>query len=301
MIGECEGKEEELIELRAPKDENGHKKRIDYEDTPEICTMRENVRRFNEILDQADIYLVPCPAIIPPNLNLSRKRLHRVFSNGSFDEGGRFFGPWWQSISGELRKYIFIDGESTVELDYSALHAMLLYAQEGIRYLHDPYEYADPDLRDHLKLVLLCSLNAADKTLALKAIRYEMKQDRETYPQEKVKGNKLYGVVEEFLKHHAPISKYFYTGIGTQLQNLDSRIAESVMLELMEWGIFALPVHDSFICARQDAPRVLQSMKNAFLHHTNGYQCRIKARSWLTPDEEVEVMNRFGIVRRVWE
>jgi hypothetical protein len=49
------------------------------------------------------------------------------------------------------------------------------------------------------------------------------------------------------MKQHAPISKNFYTGIGTQLQNLDSKIAESVMLEFMEWGIFALPVHDSFI------------------------------------------------------
>ncbi len=301
MIGECKGKERELIVLKAPKDENGHKKRIDYEDTPEICRMRENVRRFNEILDRADIQVVPCPALIRQNLNLSRKRLHRVFSNGSFDEGGRFFGPWWQNLEKELRKYIFIDGESTVELDYSALHAILLYAREGIRYIQDPYEYADPDLRDHLKLVLLCSLNASDKAVSIKAIRQEMRRDPDTYPQEKVKGKKLNGVVEEFLLHHAPISKYFYTGIGTQLQNLDSRIAESVMLELMEWGTFALPVHDSFVCCQIDAPRVLQCMKNAFALHVNGHFPSVKIKDCLSAKETIDVMNRFGIVRRVWE
>jgi hypothetical protein len=296
MVGEFKGKERELIVLKAPKDKQGRKRPIDYEDTPETHEMRENARKFNAILDQTDIRLAVNDALIPQNIDLSRKRLHRVFNNASWDHGGRFFGPWWQNIPRALRRYILIESRSTAELDYSGLHVKLLYAQDGIHYTQDPYQYAGPELRDHLKLILLCSLNASDKTSALKAMRKEMREKPDLYPQDKVEGKKLNGIVEEFLLHHAPISKHFYTGIGTRLQNLDSKIAESVMLELIEWDTFALPVHDSFVCCHLDSGRVFQAMRNAFMLHLGGYLPQVKHKEWLTAKETVELIDRFGIV-----
>ena len=58
--------------------------------------------------------------------------------------------------------------------------------------------------------------------------------------------------VPEFLdqieEHHADIADKFYTCVGIELMNDDSRLAESVMLRVIgELGTVALPVHDSFL------------------------------------------------------
>jgi hypothetical protein len=63
---------------------------------------------------------------------------------------------------------------------------------------------------------------------------------------------------------HPKIKHYFGTGEGIKLQHLDSRIAESVMLELAEQGIAALPVHDSFIVRRSHMIDLNVIMKEAF-------------------------------------
>ena len=41
-----------------------------------------------------------------------------MFNNSSFDEGGRFYGGWWQRIDGKIRKDIRINKIATVEIDY---------------------------------------------------------------------------------------------------------------------------------------------------------------------------------------
>ena len=51
------------------------------------------------------------------------------FNNESFEDGGRFYGGWWQSIPSEYRKYISLNGDLTIEMDYSSIHIHLLYAE----------------------------------------------------------------------------------------------------------------------------------------------------------------------------
>ena len=55
-------------------------------------------------------------------LNFGQTRLHRVFNSRDWTEGGRFYGPWWQSVPKPFRKHIRINGKHTCEWDYSALH-----------------------------------------------------------------------------------------------------------------------------------------------------------------------------------
>ena len=31
-------------------------------------------------------------------IDVTQKRLRRIFNNGSFQQGGRFYGGWWQNI-----------------------------------------------------------------------------------------------------------------------------------------------------------------------------------------------------------
>jgi len=47
----------------------------------------------------------------PQFIQLERFRLYRVFNNGSFDLGGRFYGGWWQRIPRDDRPYITINGQ----------------------------------------------------------------------------------------------------------------------------------------------------------------------------------------------
>jgi hypothetical protein len=42
-------------------------------------------------------------------IDLSKRTLTRMFTNGSFEEGGRFYRGWWQNVPSEYRKFITID------------------------------------------------------------------------------------------------------------------------------------------------------------------------------------------------
>ena len=61
-------------------------------------------------------------------IDLSKRTLTPIFTNGSFEEGGRFYRGWWQNVPSEYRKFITIDEGVTTEYDFSQLqstHAVL--------------------------------------------------------------------------------------------------------------------------------------------------------------------------------
>src|SRR3990167_7839224 len=76
---------------------------------------------------------VDCP-FLPPLMQYVR-----IFNNGSFDEGGRFYADF-QLIPSELRKNLHIDNEQTAEFDYSAAHITMLYHKMRIDIKQDPYD-----------------------------------------------------------------------------------------------------------------------------------------------------------------
>ena len=94
---------------------------------------------------------------------------------GSTVVGGR-------DVPKDYRLKIKMDGVLTTEIDFSGLHIVILYAQEGINYWadvnDDPYELhrindIDPeiDLRAAAKLLLLTAINAETETKAFGAFR----------------------------------------------------------------------------------------------------------------------------------
>lgn len=94
-----------------------------------------------------------------------------VFSNGSFEHGGRLYSAVqegmgnWQSMPQAQRKTILIDNRPTVELDFDAFHITMLYAVEGLQLAlkpYDPYATVAPKaMRPIVKKLLLAVLNAA--------------------------------------------------------------------------------------------------------------------------------------------
>ena len=123
--------DEEVIILK-----DADKKPIDYEDNnqKEAARKRKGVLQINKYLKKP--YLDLDAQEFKPkhdlNIDLSRRNIYRVFNNGSFTQGGRFYGPWWQRIGSDIRQHILIYDQPTVELDFKAQHPHLLYAIEGI-------------------------------------------------------------------------------------------------------------------------------------------------------------------------
>ena len=93
----------------------------------------------------------------------SQRYLKRVFNNESFEDGGRFYGGWWQSIPSEYRKFISLNGDLTIEMDYSQFHPNILYnlyqVELGNRDAYD--RILGPEHRDLSKQIFNACLNAS--------------------------------------------------------------------------------------------------------------------------------------------
>ncbi len=101
--------------------------------------------------------------------------LHRVFNNSSFSYGGRFYGGEYQCIPRDCRRDILINGNTTIEADFSAYHISMIYHSNNIPVLADPYDiYNDTIIRNAVKLMVNTALNASSKNGAIISFRNEL-------------------------------------------------------------------------------------------------------------------------------
>lgn len=263
------GRRDEVIRL---KDTEGRLTR--YSDTPETQAMRANLRRLNDILEGTEIATTR-----PANLltdfddryNGEKTELYRVFNNGSFEQGGRFYGGWWQHAKKHLRRCVTIDGQPTVEADFKGLHPAILFAKNGLPIPPDPYAFvpgiAENDtLREHAKTTFLALLNADGGT--------KEPRNFDSY---------AHGLTaKEFrrrVKNAFPmLPGIFGTGIGLYLQREDSDMAEQIMLHFADQGVPVLPVHDSFIIAAQHKDELVRVMQAVF-HDRYGQMPKVTLKS----------------------
>jgi len=279
MIGYSEN--EETIIMREKKDENKESQLVDYEDTGSTNRMRDNLKTINAALNRTLINIhLPDERLKKLNkkmkydkdrqpIDFSRRKLRRIFNNESWEDGGRLYHGWWQEVPKDYRKYIEINNEKTIELDYSSLHAQLLYREE-----HTEYENGDPYILDGLEpyrgLVKLCfniMLNSKDRDTSIYAMEDKIKKG---YKKAKNKKERLKWMLpipvldlhDRIEAEHAPIVRHFYSGIGPNLQFRDSVIAEHLMLSMLEDHILILPIHDSFIVQASHENQLREEMKN---------------------------------------
>jgi hypothetical protein len=198
-------------------------------------------------------------------LDFSRTQLRRIFSRGSLEKGGRFYGGWWQGIPSIHRPHIRIDGYKTIEVDYSSMSLRIIYAQRGINMPpeDDLYDIGLPDWlanndprRKPIKIYVNAILN--DETGSFCLSKEEQKS---------------VGVGQEELKdrvfnRHSLISDLFNSGEGLNAQFIDSQIAEFVMMEMMRDEFLVLPIHDSFIVRLGHRAFIHDTMQTAFKHFT---------------------------------
>lgn len=277
--------EEQVIILR-----DADKNDIEYEDTPQIEKMRENLQLINTnlvkhaiLLYVTDEELEQLQKRLEHKINFADKRVRRIFNNESWDQGGRFYGGWWQNVPREYRKLIRINDKDVVECDYSGLHINMLYAMSGLPMpegdvYHIPGYSNSPNFRDFVKRLLLVTVNSDNRNIARNALHSEVHFDKTlSLPTEipSTSVEHLFPLMDAFEAKHEPIKHYFCTGVGIDLQNKDSMMAEQVLLQFSKWNYAILPMHDSFIIHHGLEQSLRDAMNKAF-KDLFGVDCKIE-------------------------
>jgi hypothetical protein len=230
------------------------KQRLDNATEDEYHQIRNENSKIRETKFQLDTL-----GIAHINFTLLFSKLHRVFNERNWNKGGRFYGAAHIMLGGAPRKCIIIDGEPCVELDYSGLHIRMLYHKEGLDFGDECYVYhkGENDLeRNRMKLLQLIAINA-NKEDAPGAIGNAWISDG-IFPENEE--HPIKDRIKIFMDYHKPVSQYLFTGIGIDLQYLDSIIMEHVLKDCLAYGIPALPVHDSVVVPRSGADRAREIM-----------------------------------------
>lgn len=252
----------ELIELKKNKelDPNKKKRFLDYKETDRTAAMRKQLRLYNALITDSDIEL-DVQSEYKCFIDYSDTTVKRVFNNGSFHQGGRFYSGWWQNIKSGSRQHLTINDNPTVELDFKALHPTMLYQQEGIILnpaVDDPYKLLAYDnhpqpkkLRKLIKDTVLTMFNASTDTEALRATLNAIREDRTQEPEDREYPDKEHEpIIKELMQHlrdkHQPIADYFCSGIGLKSQYKDSLIAEHIISTMTKQGKLVLCYHDGF-------------------------------------------------------
>ncbi|MGM0662471.1 MAG: hypothetical protein ACQEUH_15050 [Pseudomonadota bacterium] len=216
-------------------------------------TDREVRRKLHEIA----FFREKTPAHPP---DFTARTVYRVFSNNDWEQGGRFNGAWWIGCPSPLRPYILINGKRTVEVDYSGLHAAMLFAEAGENIPIDPYakcvvHTGGPDERKLVKLTFNALLNAetVQQLGQVKGYRKDLT------------GRDWHDFKRFIISSFPEFKKHFGSGVGLKLQRKDSDLAEAVMLRFAAMGYACLPVHDSFIVHHEMQDVLTDTMKTAFV------------------------------------
>ncbi|MDO6523970.1 hypothetical protein Q4578_20475, partial [Shimia thalassica] len=279
-IGRAEG--EEVIVLKDDKN-----KQIDYQDTPETDRWREDLKAYNALIAGS---FIDIPSLQEPILEISKdlppgasgddmgsrririgdanNRTRRIFSRGSWEMHGRFYGGWWQQIDSAWRSKITIDNEPTIEADFEGLHVAMIYAEEGLDLTHDPYAVEGINikglvpkaLRKMAKRLVLTAINAKEKSSAYKAFRESFSRGNAG---KSFTNEQLDLLLEVVLARNPCLGDYLFSDQGVRLMRKDSEITSMIHNHFTQQGIPVLSVHDSYIVDCQYVGDLRQVMAEA--------------------------------------
>lgn len=248
--------DEEVIILKAPKKGSKSAERIPYEDTAETRRMRRQMHVINGWLAKADIELTKDIA----GACVHDRKLTRSFNNGTFSEGGRLSGGFWQQhMTKAQRSNILIDDCETVTLDYKQMGPTIHYGLAGLRLGMDAYAVPGYEFhRQGIKKVFGAMTQARSRFNRLDDL------DMRLLPG----GVTVSKVCRDIEAYHAPIASRFYCASGMEAMRTESNILVDVLMELRRLGIAALPIHDAVRVREDQAETVAETMREVFHRHT---------------------------------
>ena len=240
-------------------DKKGNKYKVAIEPTDEQLELNAVLlAETNKTLAAYDDFMTTMATTIGSTpVHPAQLSLTRVFSKGAFELGGRLYAPI-QNYTKQTRKYFYLNGEPTIEIDYSSIHPHMLYHKERLEFNgDDPYAIEGFD-RDAVKVAFNIMLNkeaaSANKSVA-KTISKEVRCDEEA-------SEALEKAIQAL---HSPIAHHFNTGIGLTLQRRDSDIALLVINTFVnELNRPIICVHDSFIVSVRDTESLILAMNDSY-------------------------------------
>ena len=155
-------------------------------------------------------------------LSPMRTSMTRIFNNGVFDDGGRFYCNL-QNLKKVERKHLRFNGEQVIEIDFEGIHPHMLYHLQGDIFVGDPYWIEGSDLkREQIKTAFNMLINRDSKKhqgSSAKSLAHNLEIDLK----------KAIELENAIYRLHHRVSGYFNTGYGLKLQRIDSDIAYEVM------------------------------------------------------------------------
>jgi hypothetical protein len=231
-------------------------------------------------------------------VQISKKRMiyNRVFSDGRYDRGGRYFAdatniPRWARAS------LKVNGETVVEADFKSLHLRIAYDLAGYEAPVDCFDVSGTNIsRSIYKCVLLCILNmrngkrglhgaingtphaGSDHTGSWPATRSKMIAEQEYKRRHGLPYDKtVYGLPEQLTsaqinqavdlakRNHAKIAEnYFFKDRALEYQYLDSQIATYIAKRFAAEGWPLHILHDGFFTAARFREELVEVMGEAY-------------------------------------
>ena len=258
---------QECIILKNNEDDDGPGREVEYEETPQTYEMREELMEYNSLLSRSFIDLPDeeHDYVVRPNTGgpddfrevrvstaASRVFVRRIFSRGSWEKNGRFYGGWWQQISQDHRKRIHIDDQPTVEVDFKGMHVSILSLERRVTLEGDPYALPPGVVagvpaslqRALVKQLVLTTINARTKRSAFGSFRDGWATGHFGKEMTNVELQRL---LDAFTDRHPHLKPSLCSDQGIRLMYVDSCIAAHVLRHFTQRQIPVLCVHDSFI------------------------------------------------------
>jgi hypothetical protein len=181
--------------------------------------------------------------------------MRRIFSRNSFELGGRFYHDL-QNRTSDTRRYLRLNNEPTVEVDYSGIHPSFLYAMAGIRLEADKAYSVDGFSRDDSKIAFNILINRnGTKDGSYGAVANNLE----------IRNEEAKRLVDGLYEANKVISEHFNTGYGLKLQYIDSLMAMAVIdLFVNQMKQPILSIHDSFIVSVRDTEDLILTMVDAY-------------------------------------
>ena len=281
---------------------------VDYKDTTETNKWREDVRFYNDVLARHHIDVGTLPDKEYFNKGLANKSVVRIFhrANLKFECGGRLYRAFWESINSRHRENILINGNETIELDYSSLHINIAYGKKGVTPPEgDMYDVGDFDSsidskirRAWIKQMVIVCLNA--KTLQGTLNRFDRKlKDSKGVPAKTVwesldKERKTHlrkTMRDLIIAKHKAIEEFFCADCGVTFMRIDSDITMEVVTHFAKMNVPVLSVHDSYIVDFQRAGMLDEKLHEVF-EKRFGFKAKIP-REDLGADEALKRLKEF--------
>jgi len=239
--------------------------RVEYEDTEQTLRFRDEMGSINRQLEEADL------AYIGPNpIDTNRRQLRRVFTRFNFRSGGRLYGGFWQPMQkAERLRYLRINCEPIVELDYGQIMPRLVYSlAKAVPIMADLYaipgfEGCRPGIKSLMSSMLFVE----------RRMTKFPRGTRELFPA-KVR---VSDVVDAVMAAHPEIAPFFFKGIGHRCQYFESQIMVEVLriiLGMKSIGGVALPIHDA-ILVPASAQRVATNVMTYTFRQRTGLEAAV--------------------------